>query len=227
MSQASNNGGDFNTSGIPEVLLNALPSNMVNKYIRQPKNLRFLTDAYDNLWSFHTAIFDPVNGLTRSTLPVGFGNSPGLALNVLSVPSLVNAYNASTGDLQTGNLWDVLSATDTTDTATSNYQSANYTNVNCRGLMLFVKITSLTGTSVTPSIFGIDKGTGNSFNLLSASSALTGTGTSVYLVYPGAGAASAGITQTASFPLPRTFGIAVSKSSITGYAATYGVNLIV
>lgn len=112
---------------------------------------------------------------------------------------------------------------------TSTQTSADQTNYNWRGVLVIVNVTTLTGTSptLTPTIRGKGPAASVYFNLLLASSAINATGTFVYLVYPGAGVASAGVTQVASFPLPRTWDLVMTAGgTITNATYTAEASLI-
>lgn len=107
-------------------------------------------------------------------------------------------------------------------TTNSADQNLHGVNVNMRGVMVIVDVTASADTpSITPIIQGKDPASGDYFNLLSASAALTGAATALYLVYPGVGTASAGITQVAGFVLPSTWRVSVTHAD--GDSITYSV----
>lgn len=96
---------------------------------------------------------------------------------------------------------------------------------NIRGVMVIVDVTAVADTpSITPSIQGKDPVSGKYFSLLTASAALTGMGTSVYVIYPGVGTASAGITQVAGFILPSTWRVNIPHDDAD--SITYSVGAI-
>lgn len=100
-------------------------------------------------------------------------------------------------------------------------------NANVRGVLVIVDVTAAADTpEITPIIQVKDPVSEKYINLLSASSALTGTGTAAYLVYPGAGSTSAGITQVASFPLGSTWRVRVTHADTDSITYSVGAFLL-
>ena len=85
------------------------------------------------------------------------------------------------------NLDEVLTLT----AASANATSATITNPNFRGVRVGINVTAISGTSpsLTVSIVGVDPVTGSTFTLLQ-SAAISATGYSTLLVYPGITATS-------------------------------------
>ena len=100
-------------------------------------------------------------------------------------------------------------------------------NLNCKGVMVIVDVTATADTpSITPAIEGKDPVSGKYFSLLTASAALTTTGTAVYLVYPGVGTAGDGITQVAGFVLPSTWRVSVAHGDADSITYSVGAVLL-
>lgn len=93
------------------------------------------------------------------------------------------------------------------------------TNAGCKGVKVVIDITAVPGSapSITFTIQGKDEVSAKYYTIL-ASSALTGTGTTVLTVYPGLTAAN---NSVASDVLPRTWRVNVAVGN--GNAATYSV----
>jgi hypothetical protein len=104
--------------------------------------------------------------------------------------------------------------------ASSTQTATNQTNYMCRGVIVVFNVTALTGTNLTLTIQGVDGASGVAYTLL-AGSAVTTTGTYVYVVYPGASG-----TGTASLPLPHTWNVKVVPSSVTSATYTVGASVI-
>jgi hypothetical protein len=102
-------------------------------------------------------------------------------------------------------------------TATNN--SGDQQNVAHRGIRLVIDVTAATDTpSVVFTLQGRDPVSGQYYTLL-ASAAITGTGTTVLLIYPGATAAA---NLVANLPLPKTWRLLATHAdadSITYSAA--------
>jgi hypothetical protein len=110
-------------------------------------------------------------------------------------------------------------------TATTN--TADQTNVNGRGLAIYLAITAASGTGgLTPVIQGKDPVSGNYFTLATMGSAVTTTGNKSYMFYPGA--ASAGSLQNGvQQVLPRTWRVQVTAGDGTSYTYSLGCSVIV
>ena len=84
-------------------------------------------------------------------------------------------------------------------------------NLNVTGGYVVVNVTGASSTPViTPAIRAKDPASGQYINLLVASTGITTTGSYVYLVYPGAGSAGAGVTQVAGYVLPPVWDVHIT-----------------
>jgi len=103
---------------------------------------------------------------------------------------------------------------------TATTTSLDITNCAGRGAIVTLDVTAI---AATPSIvLSIQAKIGALYeNLLTASAAVTATGTHSYVVYPGVGAASADVVQVAGFPLPRTWRVSVAHGDAD--SITYSV----
>ena len=105
---------------------------------------------------------------------------------------------------------------------TATTTSTDQTNRNGKGVLVTVDVTSITSTPIlTPSIQCKDVLSGKYESLLTASATITATGTHTYVVYPGVGAASGDVAQTAGFPLCRTWRVSIAHTDSD--SATYSV----
>lgn len=106
-------------------------------------------------------------------------------------------------------------------TASAGTNGADMDNSNCRGVVVFVNISAITGTTptFTVTIQGKDKVSGQYYTLL-ASAALNATGLTVLRVYPGI-AVSANVT--ANDVVPSQFRV-ITAIGGTGPAVTATVS---
>lgn len=171
-------------------------------------------------------LLDPTQGLIRGN-PIGDGlanTSIGLidnaVLNLLDIDSGANP-NVWTYVVQRANASKVLNKS---DAATTNYDSGVLNNYNWKGIYLVVDVTSITGTSITPAVLGIDPLSTKTFQLHANFTAIVGTGTYVYEIGSSTlTAAAGGITAVAQAFIPRQFKVTVTKNTISVLAATYAV----
>lgn len=99
--------------------------------------------------------------------------------------------------------------------------------INVRGILVIVDVTAIAATpAITLSLQGKDPVSGTYINLLTAAAALTAVGTAVYLLYPGAGAAGAGVAQVAGFPLPSTWRVSVAHGDADSITYSVGALLL-
>lgn len=93
-----------------------------------------------------------------------------------------------------------LGAVVTLTAASASGNSAQFTNPQGRGVRVVVDITAITGTSptLTVTIEGYDRASGQYYSLL-ASAALSATGVTELLVYPGVGV-TANVSASATVP---------------------------
>jgi hypothetical protein len=127
------------------------------------------------------------------------------------------AFNGVTWDRERANV-DATVLASAARTATTN--SSDQTNYNGRGVIVTLDVTAITDT---PSLtLSIEAKMGSNYEaLLTASAAVTATGTHTYIVYPGVGEAGADVVQVAGFPLPRTWRVTVTHADAD--SATYSV----
>lgn len=101
-------------------------------------------------------------------------------------------------------------------------------NMDHRGCILTVDATTIASTeTITPKIEYYDPVSQKWVALLTASAAIAAAGTKAYLIYPGAGAASGGITQVAAFPLPRRIKVTITHSSTGAHVYSVGIQWLV
>ncbi|SRR5579884_647578 len=167
-----------------------------------------LYDASGNaLWSVAT----PADGQALAAAPT------------LTVQQLL--YNGATLDLQRGNQQGTLLAS---ATRTANTASADQTNYNARGVLLFLNVTAASGTGgVRALVQAKDPISGSTQFLASATPAFkTATGLYVYSVYPGA-PVGAFLEQATQAALPRTWSVLVQHGDASSYTYSLGFALIV
>lgn len=110
--------------------------------------------------------------------------------------------------------------------------SANFTNANARGILLFLDVTVASGTGgLTIKVQMVDPVTAKSKVIAQASAAVIATGSLIYGIFPGAagagGGVTSGVTGLFSGPLPRTFNVLVSVGDSSSYTYSIGGSLIV
>jgi hypothetical protein len=101
---------------------------------------------------------------------------------------------------------------------TTTQTSADQTNFNHRGIKIVLDVTSGTGLSLTLALNGKDLNSAKYYNILTGA-AVTGVGTYVYTVYPGATAVA---NLTVNDIIARLFQIVVTAGNAT--SATYSVS---
>lgn len=108
--------------------------------------------------------------------------------------------------------------------------SADFTNLDSRGIMLFENITVASGTGgIAPEVHGKDPVSGTYVALNSGFTAKTATGLWVYLFYPditNGGGLLSGMTQICNIPLPKTFRFRVTHGDASSYTYSLGYCLI-
>ena len=111
---------------------------------------------------------------------------------------------------------------------TATTSSADITNYNGRGVMVFLNVTAASGTGgLTLTIQAKDPVSGNYFNLNANPSAVTSTGNgTVYIVYPSTLTAAGNVTQSTQAVLPRTFRITVTHGDASSYTYSVGASII-
>lgn len=97
-----------------------------------------------------------------------------------------------------------------------------------RGVQLILDVTATAaGTGgLSVKIMGKDPASGKYFTMNAAPAAVVAIGTTVYELFPGAGAASGGVTQRTGGCLPKTFKVQVAVGDATSYTYTLGMNML-
>lgn len=114
-----------------------------------------------------------------------------------------------------------------TISGTSSITGADFPNLVGKGIVVVMNLTSFTGTSITPAIQAKDSVSSTYFQLHTNFTAVTTTGTTVYLLYPGAPAAAGGITATSGLNLPTNkFRITLTYSAVTVSGGTVSFCLL-
>lgn len=133
-------------------------------------------------------------------------------------------YNGSTYDLQRGNIQGtILSSSARTATTVS----ATQTNYNHGGVLLTLNVTAASGTGgLVVRIYTIDPVSGAVISLNAAPTAVTATGITSYVLYPGALATGTTVTQTAAGVLPKTFYVQVTHGDSSSYTYSVGYQMI-
>lgn len=163
---------------------------------------------------YHRETYDDGNGLPIAVSPTN------------PLPSLTATGNGAGGyDTQQSNASLTLFAS---AARTTLQQSADQSNPNARGVQIVLNVTAASGTGgLTVTVVGKDPVSGTYYALNASPTAVTATGTTVYELYPGDGAASGGVTQRTSGPLPRVWGIKVAVGDASSYTYSIGVSTIV
>lgn len=99
-------------------------------------------------------------------------------------------------------------------------------NLEATGVQVVLNVTVASGTGgLTISIEGQDPVSGAWFKLNADPTAVTATGTYVYELVAGAGAASGGVTQRTGGVLPFNWRVHVAVGDASGYTYSVGANL--
>ena len=111
---------------------------------------------------------------------------------------------------------------------TTAYDSGALVNDGFKGITVVLDVTAASGTGgLTLSVNMIDPASGNAVALLTASAAVTATGTKAYSVYPSGGTTGAGITQLSNFTaLSPYFSVKVAVGDSSSYTYTIGYCLL-
>jgi hypothetical protein len=110
---------------------------------------------------------------------------------------------------------------------TTTTQSPDQTNTNARGVQVTLNVTVGVTLSLTLTIQAKDPVSGTYYDLNAAPTAVTGTGLTVYSLYPGVGAASGGVTQRTSAAVPKTWRVNVTHGNANNATYSVGYALIV
>lgn len=152
---------------------------------------------------------DAVPIYAPSGTTIGTAQNPsGNPFTVASFPML---YNNSNYDRVTNNYQYTLQAS-TAKTAT--YTTSVQTNYNARGMIVFINVTALAGTTptLTPIIQIVDSVTNVAVPILTVSTPITAIGMYTYGIYP---TALTGLTQTVNMTLPRQWNINMTIAGTT------------
>lgn len=154
------------------------------------------------------------NGATYDRLRAG------VAIDAVSAAGFIAGqqftFNGTNYDRQRGNFETLAGSLITLATTSAN--GIDQTNFNGRGLKCTYDVTALTGTSTVLTIQGKDSASGKYYTLL-ATSSITGTGTSVFTVYPGLPAVA---NVVANDVLPRVWRVITTNTALTVFTGTIG-----
>jgi hypothetical protein len=115
---------------------------------------------------------------------------------------------------------DVILAPSAARTAT--FVTPDFTNPGYRGLYVALVVSAASGTGgLTVRFQGKDPASGGYQNLNAAPTAVIATGTTQYVIYPGA-AAFAAVTQAVVQALPRTWRFSVNAGDGSSYTYSVG-----
>lgn len=107
-----------------------------------------------------------------------------------------------------------------TATATSD----TFTNTEHKGIVVYLRVTAAgAGGGLSVRVRGIDPVSRAALEINADPTDVTATGTTTYVIYPGA---SAGATQSTSGVLPRLFDIVVNAANSDSYTYSVGYSLI-
>lgn len=191
-------------------------------------NLVFNGTTWDRMRAFATGLLRVGLSDTAGNGPVHISASGSDAFDFDAVYRLGAyasnyGYNGSTWERQRQNT-EATALTSAARTAAT--QSADITNHNARGILVWLNITAASGTGgLVLRVQAKGPTSGEYVNLNAATAALTATGTYTYLIYPGSGAAAGDINQVTSAPLPRTWRIAIAVGDASSYTYSVGYAL--
>lgn len=104
---------------------------------------------------------------------------------------------------------------------TSAFTSADFDNFSgCNGIVLFLNLTAITGTSVAVALQVKDPASGT-YVTVATSNAVSSAGSTSLLVYPTSPTTGTGFDKSAPGVLTKTFRVLVNHTSVT--TATYSV----
>lgn len=106
--------------------------------------------------------------------------------------------------------------------------SADFPNIECRGIIVILDVTAASGTGGLQVLVQVkDVLTANYQALNATPAAVVATGTKTYIVYPGVGAAAGDVTQSTSQVVGRTYRIRVVAGDASSYTYSVSANLMV
>jgi hypothetical protein len=212
--------GDVNNLASAAGLLDAL---MVGRYDASLPTLtsgRFSTPQLNQRGLLYAHPVDATGD--AADYGVGYTSADGISNSTVTAPSAVFniRYNGASWDRERNNLEGTLLASAARTTTTN---SADQTNHNGRGVLVFVNVTAVTSSpSVTVAIQEKDPISGT-YTAILTSAAITGPGHTVLAVYPGVTVAA---NVAASHPLPRTWRVAVTHGNADSITYSVGYALI-
>lgn len=169
----------------------------------------------------------PIGGRYRATAAlVDDGDADTVLTDGYGRPIIVlTGHNGTDSELLQTNKEVTLLASSARTASTS---TANQTNRNHRGIVLFHRVSAAADTSqnLTLSLDYTDPTSGVVENMFVAATVST-TGLYVYSLYPGLDAATSGVNQRANRILPRTFKVTIAPSGTTSFTYSLGACLIV
>lgn len=131
-------------------------------------------------------------------------------------------YDGATFDFERGNVdFEVLPSA----VRSATLSSADFTNHNGRGIILFLNITAVPTIDTVLLRMEIRDPVSGLYKLMFAGTAQSATGLTTYYVYPG-GADAGQYTNRISSPLPRTFKLMVVHSAATNFTYSVGASLL-
>lgn len=147
------------------------------------------------------------------------------ATNVIGVGSYNQAYNNTTWDRWRNNTQGTLLASAPRTAITASPVQTNY---NARGVLIHLYVSAASGTGgLTLRIAGYDPVTGFTMYLNSTPTAITATGISGYMLYPGiALGTTVNMNQVIGVALPRTWKVDVFHGDTSSYTYSVGFSLI-
>jgi len=142
----------------------------------------------------------------------------------VSNPQLIAGLDGS-GNIQAETLnQDMTLLASAARTATTN--SAPQTNQNARGVLVYLNVTAASGTGgLRLAVQAQDPVSGNYININLLPTAVTATGLTAYLIYPGSSQAG-NLTQATAALLPRSWRVQVTANDSSSYTYSVGASLI-
>ncbi|MDP4170140.1 MAG: hypothetical protein Q8906_05975 [Bacillota bacterium] len=141
----------------------------------------------------------------------------------LETANLELLFNGANWDRKRNNTQGTLLASSARTTATI---SPTIINHNCKGVIIWLKVTSASGTGgLIVRIGGFDN-SGQNYWLNASPTPITASGYKAYILYPGASTAGADVAQATSNPLPRTWNVTVQVGDSSSYTYEVDYSLI-
>ena len=106
--------------------------------------------------------------------------------------------------------------------------SPDIDNRYSKGVILTLDVTAVTsGASIVLSVDYKDEASGKYVSYFTGTAAVTTVSTNAYMIYPGVGAASGGITETSPAGLPKTWRVKVTHADDKAITYSVGANLMI